>query len=72
MGPGDFFGEGGVVSEQPRGASVRAVTPIKVCKPTHEDMYVFFESLSLLMTFAGIQVAAMDSLLFDDERRCVK
>lgn len=30
MGPGDFFGEGGVVSAQPRGESVRAVTPVKV------------------------------------------
>lgn len=30
MGPGDFFGEGGVVSSQPRGESVRAATPVKV------------------------------------------
>lgn len=30
MGPGDFFGEGGVVSAQPRGESVRAATPVKV------------------------------------------
>lgn len=30
MGPGDFFGEGGVVSAQPRGESVRAATPLKV------------------------------------------
>ena len=32
MGPGDFFGEGGIVSAQPRGESVRAATPVKVCK----------------------------------------
>lgn len=35
MGPGDFFGEGGVVSAQPRGESVRAATPVKARKSTN-------------------------------------
>jgi CRP-like cAMP-binding protein len=32
MGAGDFFGEGGLVLNMPRSASIRAVTPIQVIR----------------------------------------
>lgn len=44
MGPGDFFGEGGVVSGQPRGASVRAATPVEVSPNCKSQLALWYAS----------------------------
>lgn len=54
MGPGDFFGEGGVVSSQPRGESVRAATPVKVKIENATSMFLLIRHH--VMQFASLYV----------------
>lgn len=37
LGPGEFFGEMGLLSNEPRSASCRAITPVEVARISNED-----------------------------------
>lgn len=48
LGPGEFFGEMALLTEAPRNATVRAVTPVDVLRMHHEAFRSLYDSIPTL------------------------